>query len=80
MSNTQLLDASDIAAICGVDNKTIHNWTKKGMPHFRTPGRHLRFKPEEIVPWLAKFGYTIPETLRQYVIADTAQTRGAGTA
>lgn len=63
----KLLKATEIAAICQVDLKTIHNWAKRGMPHFRTPGRHLRFKPEEVVPWLVGYGYTIPKELRQFV-------------
>jgi len=69
---TTLLTDRDLASICEVDLKTVHNWVAKGdkgPPHFRTPGRHLRFKPEEIVPWLRHYGYTIPEHLKQYLPA-----------
>ncbi len=56
------LSSADIAAICDVDLKTIHNWAdqpSQQMPSFRTPGRHLRFKPRLIVPWLQRKGYDV---------------------
>jgi hypothetical protein len=62
------LTASDLTRICDVDLKTIHNWCeKRGLPHFRTPGRHLRFRPDEVVPWIGKFGYPIPAHLKKYL-------------
>lgn len=68
MTTPTYLKAGEVAAICGVDLKTIHNWVdRRSMPHFRTPGRHLRFKHEEVVPWLISFGYTMPPHLQQYV-------------
>ena len=40
-----LFTASQIARFCQVDLKTIHNWADRGqIQHFRTPGRHLRFR------------------------------------
>jgi hypothetical protein len=33
-----------VADRCGVDVKTVHIWASRGLlPHFRTPGGHLRF-------------------------------------
>src|SRR5512139_3514357 len=61
-----LFTASDVARFCQVDLKTIHNWADKGeIPHFRTPGRHLRFRRLDVLDFLRKYGYAIPEALRQ---------------
>ncbi len=49
-----------------MDLKTIHNWADKGeIPHFRTPGRHLRFRRLDVLDFLRKYGYAIPDVLRQ---------------
>lgn len=56
--------ATHLAAFCGVDLKTIHNWANKGkVPHFRTPGRHLRFKPLDVKAFLEAFGYDVPSAV-----------------
>ncbi len=69
-NSPDFLTATDMAIICQTDAKTVHNWcAKKGMPHFRTPGRHLRFRPEDVVPWLAGYDYPIPEHLKRYLPA-----------
>lgn len=61
-----LFTASDVARFCQVDLKTIHNWSDKGeIPHFRTPGRHLRFRRLDVLDFLRKYGYAVPEVLRQ---------------
>lgn len=61
----ELFTASDVARFCQVDLKTIHNWAEKGeIPHFRTPGRHLRFRRLDVLDFLRKYGYAIPEVLR----------------
>ena len=62
----ELFTASDVARFCQVDLKTIHNWADKGeIRHFRTPGRHLRFRRLDVLDFLRKYGYPIPEVLRQ---------------
>ncbi|MEO7093136.1 MAG: helix-turn-helix domain-containing protein, partial [Polyangiales bacterium] len=62
----ELFTASDVARFCQVDLKTIHNWADKGeIRHFRTPGRHLRFRRLDVLDFLRKYGYAIPEALRQ---------------
>lgn len=59
-----LFTASQIARFCQVDLKTIHNWAERGqIPHFRTPGRHLRFRRPHILDFLRKYGYPIPHEL-----------------
>ena len=60
-----LFTASDVARFCDVDLKTIHNWVDKGeIRHFRTPGRHLRFRRVDVLDFLHKYGYPVPEALR----------------
>lgn len=59
--DVKLLTASDVAQLCEVDLKTIHNWVDRGcIPHFRTPGRHLRFQAIDIANFLREWGYAIP--------------------
>jgi excisionase family DNA binding protein len=61
----ELFTASEFAGFCHVDLKTIHNWADKGqIRHFRTPGRHLRFRRLDVLDFLRKYGYPIPEVLR----------------
>jgi len=61
----ELFTASEVANFCQVDLKTIHNWADRGeIPHFRTPGRHLRFRSADVLGFLRKFGYPIPGPLR----------------
>jgi excisionase family DNA binding protein len=62
---SELLTASQFARFCHVDLKTIHNWADKGeIRHFRTPGRHLRFRRADVLDFLRKYGYPVPESLR----------------
>ena len=59
-----LFNASDVARFCQVDLKTIHNWAERGeIEHFRTPGRHLRFRALDVLDFLRRYGYPIPEAL-----------------
>lgn len=61
----ELFTASEFARFCQVDLKTIHNWADKGeIRHFRTPGRHLRFRRLDVLDFLRKYGYPIPEILQ----------------
>jgi len=65
-----------MSVFCEVDLKTIHNWADRGdIRHFRTPGRHLRFRRVEALDFLRRYGYPIPEVLaagkpRVYLIDD----------
>jgi excisionase family DNA binding protein len=64
MRGEKLLTASDLAALCEVDLKTIHNWVDRGrIPHFRTPGRHLRFRAADVAEFLRAWGYAVPREL-----------------
>jgi hypothetical protein len=63
-SASNLLNASDLAKLCDVDLKTIHNWCNRGkLDHFRTPGRHLRFFVTRTIAFLQKHGYAVPADL-----------------
>jgi excisionase family DNA binding protein len=60
----ELFTASEVARFCQVDLKTIHNWADRGeIRHFRTPGRHLRFRQVDVLDFLRKYGYPVPESL-----------------
>lgn len=62
----ELFTASEVARFCQVDLKTIHNWADRGeVRHFRTPGRHLRFRRLDVLDFLRKYGYPVPEVLSQ---------------
>ncbi len=51
------LTARAVAELCGVEQKTVHNWVTEGLiQHFRTPGRHLRFEPQAVVTFLETCG------------------------
>ncbi len=63
-TSRDLLTAADVARCCRVDIKTIHNWTSRGeLPHFRTPGRHLRFRRADVLDFLRHYGYPVPAWL-----------------
>jgi len=63
--------ASQLASICDVDLKTIHNWCDRNedpdapaeLESFRTPGGHLRFRHSSVVRFLSRWGYPIPDEL-----------------
>jgi excisionase family DNA binding protein len=60
----RLVTASELATLCEVDLKTIHNWVDRGrIAHFRTPGRHLRFRAADVADFLRAWGYTVPREI-----------------
>ena len=62
MNADDLFTAPQVAKICSTDLKTIHNWVNRGeIKSFRTPGRHLRFRRQDILDFLIRFGYPVPE-------------------
>jgi len=79
----ELYTASEVAQFCQVDLKTIHNWADRGeIRHFRTPGRHLRFRSADVLEFLRKFGYPVPEQLspgkpRVHIVDEDAGSRDA---
>lgn len=71
------LTSGDIARMLHVDLKTIHNWVTQGhISGARTKGRHLRFARSEVVRFMRKYGYDIPQAVgatpaRVLVLRDT---------
>jgi hypothetical protein len=56
--------AQALANFCEVDLKTVHHWADRGkVAHFRTDGRHLRFRRNDVVRFLRAHGYPLPESL-----------------
>jgi excisionase family DNA binding protein len=78
----RLLTATQIAAFCSVDLKTIHNWADRGkLRGWRTSGRHLRFRRLDVVDFLRAYGFSIPDALRESrprVVAVDADRDGLG--
>jgi excisionase family DNA binding protein len=67
------LTARAVAELCGVELKTVHNWAVDGkLAHFRTPGRHLRFKPEVVAAFLRECGYETNGKVRLRVVCVAA--------
>lgn len=67
------LTARAIAELCGVELKTVHNWVADGkLPHFRTPGRHLRFHPDAVQTFLEGIGYAQTQQHGGVVVYTTA--------
>ena len=59
-----LLNARDLATLCQVDLKTIHNWCAAGRFEFiLTPGRHIRVRVAEAVRFLRAYHYDVPAEL-----------------
>lgn len=63
--------ASQLASICDVDLKTIHNWchrvdeqsSEAALESFRTTGGHLRFRQSAVLKFLQRWGYPTPDAL-----------------
>jgi excisionase family DNA binding protein len=70
--------ARTVAEICGVDLKTVHQWAMSGLiAHFRTPGRHLRFRSDEVLRFLEHSGYPRVKSSTPHVLLVGARSRGA---
>lgn len=54
----------DIARICGVNRSTVQQWVDKGQVRaFRTPGGHRRVTEKNLVRFLKKYEFPMPEEL-----------------
>lgn len=61
----RVLTAVQVARLCDVDLKTIHNWYGRGkIAGWRTAGRHLRFRRIDVVDFLRAYGFDLPDSLR----------------
>jgi len=79
-----MLSATQVARFCGVDLKTVHNWANRGkISGTRTAGRHLRFRPLDVVDFLRAYAFDLPDALRHFrlrvlvVDADTSALAAA---
>jgi excisionase family DNA binding protein len=65
VGEARTVSATELAAFCRVDLKTIHNWCARGkIPHTRTEGRRLRFRRLDVVDFLRAYEFPLPEALR----------------
>ncbi len=63
-SASNVYSAQILANFCEVDLKTVHHWADRGkIAHFRTEGRHLRFRRNDVVRFLRAHGYPLPDLL-----------------
>lgn len=46
-----MVAAHEITRMLGIRRRTVDTYVKKGMPHTRTPGGHLRFEPQKVRAW-----------------------------
>lgn len=52
-SEDQVLSASDVADLFGVDPKTVTRWAKAGqLPSFKTPGGHRRYRKSDCTKFI----------------------------
>lgn len=64
-----------VSDLCGVELKTVHNWVASGqIEHFRTPGRHLRFQPSEVLRFLQARGYALQDDDKDPALLVTTST------
>lgn len=58
------ITSTQAAELFGVELRTLHNWVNaKLIPHFRTPGRHLRFHEKDVERFMAKLKQEAPEVV-----------------
>lgn len=78
MSTVRFLTTNQIAALLGVSERTVANWIDKGhIDAHRTPGRHRRVSPDELVSFLNQRGMPVPKelqsTIRILIVEDDVQ-------
>lgn len=54
----KLLSVTDLAEFLSVHPQTVRNWVKRGMPHFKAPGKgtELKFDKDAVMQWWQKGG------------------------
>lgn len=64
MTSSAFLSAADLARMCDVTPKTIHNWASSGrLKAARSPGGRLRITRADAKAFLESHGYPVPEEL-----------------
>jgi excisionase family DNA binding protein len=75
------LSARGLADLCGVELKTVHNWVLGGrLEHFRTPGRHLRFRRDAVQKFLLSCGYEVQSSKKSNREGGIVVVKGSSTA
>lgn len=60
------LTAQDMANLCHVDLKTVHNWVAQGAARpWLTQGGHMRFDRFESIRFFRAFGFAVPKALKK---------------
>ncbi|MCX7048076.1 MAG: helix-turn-helix domain-containing protein [Candidatus Sumerlaeota bacterium] len=64
----KFLGAVEVARIIEMSRITVNGWIKRGeLKAVRTPGRHFRIRPMDLVSFLQSKGAYVPEALQQAV-------------
>lgn len=76
MSDKHTMTAPEVAKLCGVDQKSIWNWMRKGLAprHRKTPGGMAQFPVEAVARWMADNDFRVPVELAQY-LTEPARTK-----
>lgn len=62
--NPAALMTADIAEMMNVSTRSVYTWAKTmDLPHYDTPGGHMRFRAAEVKKWLEGRGLEVPEKL-----------------
>lgn len=74
--------STEVATICKVHSTTVFHWINKGLlPSRKTPGRHNRINGADLVAFLRKYEYPVPQSLikkspsKILIVEDDAQQR-----
>ena len=76
-AKADLLTASAVANLLGVDVSALIRWLDAGDPEGAAPphikrGARYVFRPALVAPWLEAKGYRVPPTLRERAAKDAA--------
>ena len=63
------LTAPEVAKLCGVDQKSIWNWMRRGKAprHRKTPGGMAQFPVEAVAVWMAQNDFRVPKELQEHL-------------
>lgn len=57
---SRLWTVGDVAGFLGVPVKTLYEWRTKGYgPKGKRVGKHLRYKPEDVIAWFESLDHAV---------------------
>ncbi|MFD2419971.1 helix-turn-helix transcriptional regulator [Amycolatopsis pigmentata] len=57
---SRLWTVGDVAVFLGVPVKTLYEWRTKGYgPKGRRVGKHVRYKPEDVIAWFESLDHAV---------------------